>query len=456
MFDITYLLFWYRKIILGPLGLSGAVQLHHNAEEVKIGTGEAQKSLYDVLRDGCPSLVGHRAWYSPSFWLCHSGHFQTAYSALGDYTKVYRIEYERKFLNVPDGGTICIDIAPPLHVAPPDNRPILVCMHGLTGGSHESYIRSVLADLTKSKEKGGKGWRGIVVNSRGCANGPLKTPKLYHAGATYDLKSAMLYIGHLFPDAPVYGIGFSLGAGMLTKYLGTENDRTSMKAGIVVGSPWNLLTGHIELQGSMRGLFYSKAMAKNLRVLFLRHQRILRQHPDLDVDAILDNPNMTLYEFDTTCTRVCGGFDSAEHYYRSQSSVNFVDGIKVPFLSINALDDPIASAKAVPYEAVERNPNLVLATTTDGGHLGWFVGPFSFWTKRRWVVKPIIEFLEAIHSADPAPRRHPAIEAPKVPKMGDDMVLDPEDPECGFQEVGEQAVMGGDDEGEEATLIGGL
>lgn len=30
----------------------------------------------------------------------------------------------------------------------------------------------------------------------------------------------MLYIGNVFPDAPVYGIGFSLGAGMLTKYLG--------------------------------------------------------------------------------------------------------------------------------------------------------------------------------------------------------------------------------------------
>lgn len=30
----------------------------------------------------------------------------------------------------------------------------------------------------------------------------------------------MLYIGNMFPDAPIYGIGFSLGAGMLTKYLG--------------------------------------------------------------------------------------------------------------------------------------------------------------------------------------------------------------------------------------------
>lgn len=51
----------------------------------------------------------------------------------------------------------------------------------------------------------------------------------------------MLYIAHKFPDAPVYGIGFSLGAAMLTRYLGTEGAATKMKAGVAVGAPWDLL-----------------------------------------------------------------------------------------------------------------------------------------------------------------------------------------------------------------------
>ncbi len=165
-----------------------------------------------------------------------------------------------KLLEVPDGGVVAIDITPPLSEAPVDDRPILVCMHGLTGGSHESvrslnflqrclglrlcclqYIRSVLSVLTTPKEQGGHGWRGIVVTSRGCSNAPLRTPKLYHCGATYDLKTAMLYIANMFPDAPVYGIGFSLGAGMLTRYLGTEGEGSQMKAGIAVGAPWDLM-----------------------------------------------------------------------------------------------------------------------------------------------------------------------------------------------------------------------
>lgn len=49
-----------------------------------------------------------------------------------------------QYLEVPDGGTICIDITPPLYDEPPDNRPILVCMHGLTGGSHESVRQFIL------------------------------------------------------------------------------------------------------------------------------------------------------------------------------------------------------------------------------------------------------------------------------------------------------------------------
>lgn len=53
------------------------------------------------------------------------------------------------------------------------------------------------------------------------------------AGAAYDLKNAMLYIGNKFPDAPIYGIGFSLGAGMLTKYLCQCYYIASVKAAVL-------------------------------------------------------------------------------------------------------------------------------------------------------------------------------------------------------------------------------
>ena len=47
-------------------------------------------------------------------------------------------------LSLPDGGQVSIDWCPPLAQKPIDNTPTLVCLHGLTGGSHESYIRGLL------------------------------------------------------------------------------------------------------------------------------------------------------------------------------------------------------------------------------------------------------------------------------------------------------------------------
>ena len=42
---------------------------------------------------------------------------------------------------------------------------------------------------------------------------------------------------------------------------------------------------------------------------------------------------------------------------------------------VQAGNDPIAPAKAIPYQAIKDNPNCMLAVTPSGGHLGWVSGP---------------------------------------------------------------------------------
>lgn len=115
MFDPYIFLYWYRRLILKPLGLTSPVELIHSAGNCVVGDGDSRKSLLEILKTSCPSLIGIRAWYSGSFWLFNSSHFQvgclhrnsfhlvvdhsatqTGYSALADFTKVFRIEYERK------------------------------------------------------------------------------------------------------------------------------------------------------------------------------------------------------------------------------------------------------------------------------------------------------------------------------------------------------------------------
>ena len=150
-------------------------------------------------------------------------------------------------------------------------------------------------------------------------------------------------------------------------------------------------------------------------------------------------------------TRVWAGFDSVETYYRSQSGKNYVDSIRVPFLSLNAQDDPVIPFTAIPAGSASVNPYLFFASTRHGGHLGWFQN-LSFYHKKRWSVKVIIEWLLAVHEADPKPRSYSNVQVPKLPKVGDEMVKDPTNPLCGFQEVGDEIVHGGQDFSEASAL----
>ena len=78
---------------------------------------------------------------------------------------------------------------------------------------------------------------------------------------------------------------------------------------------------------------------------------------------------------DEALTAPCFGFPSVDAYYADASADQRVKGIGVPLLIMNAADDPIAqyNVKAGVFDAetLAANPNLVVAVTATGGHLGW-------------------------------------------------------------------------------------
>lgn len=63
-----------------------------------------------------------------------------------------------------------------------DSKPMLVALHGLSGGSHEVYLRHTIAPLPA------QGWEICVVNSRGCAGSKITSGILYNARATWDVR----------------------------------------------------------------------------------------------------------------------------------------------------------------------------------------------------------------------------------------------------------------------------
>ena len=397
--------------------------------------------------------------FKPTPWLS-TGHLQTIYSAVGNFSHVDAVEYKRRVFVTPDGGTVGLDISPPTlaqseeqlkaqnHPAA-DGLPTVVCLHGLTGGSHESYVRNCFHHLTKPTSEGGLGYRAIVVNFRGCANVPVTSPQLYSALKIADIRSALLLITKLYPNSPLVGIGFSLGANVLGRYLGEEGDNTPLLGGVIVGTPFDLKAGADELDyGGFLSQKYSMAMGHNLQRMARKHKDTLALHPPFRalLDDLYDAPpqpkaELDLYKqqakhggpregeraiikrgslkaADQTMTRFVGGlpkpygefpFDSADAYYNYGGCANNIHRVERPMLCLSAEDDPIVPSKiwrkiraaigrnadgSLVEDAApgEYNENVVLAWTKGGGHLGWFEGL----RPRRWLFRPTSEFIKAL------------------------------------------------------------
>ena len=67
----------------------------------------------------------------------------------------------------------------------------------------------------------------------------LTSPQLFSGGYTGDIRTTLLYVSGLYPDAPLLGVGFSLGAGVLTRYVGEEGENCRLTAACVLACPWD-------------------------------------------------------------------------------------------------------------------------------------------------------------------------------------------------------------------------
>ncbi|KAJ5338866.1 AB-hydrolase YheT [Penicillium brevicompactum] len=263
-----------------------------------------------------------------------------------------------------------------------DTKPMLVVLHGLSGGSHEVYLRHILAPLVADGT-----WEACVVNSRGCAQTKISTGVLYNARATWDVREAVKWLRKTFPNRPLFGIGFSLGANILTNYLGEEGDNCQLKGAVICASPWNLTVSNVKLQDTWIGKnIYSKAMGTSMKKLFEQHVDQVSKNPRIDVDAI--RSINYLHEFDRALQCPTWGYPTEGAYYRDATSTDSMLAIRIPFLSIQAEDDPIACREALPYHEMTQTPYGVMLTTSWGGHLGWFE-----YGGARWFVKPVTSFL---------------------------------------------------------------
>ncbi|KAM0332943.1 hypothetical protein ACHAQA_001599 [Verticillium albo-atrum] len=235
-----------------------------------------------------------------------------------------------------------------------DTKPQLIVLHGLSGGSHEIYLRHAIAPLIAE----GK-WEVCVINSRGCAQSEFTSGVLYNARATWDIR----------------------------QYCGEEGPNCQLRAAVVCSNPFNLELANKALQRTLLGKeVYQRVMGSNMRNLIVGHKDSLSKFTDLDYERI--EKATYIFEFDREVQCASWGYPTEDAYYRDASSCDAILAIKIPFLALHATDDPIAVNEAIPYQEFKTNPYTVLCTTSLGGHLCWFEMGGD-----RWHSKPVSNFL---------------------------------------------------------------
>ena len=215
--------------------------------------------------------------------------------------------------------------------------------------------------------------------------------------ASEDYAYAIENIREKYPNSHLVGIGISMGAGLLLKHAAESGNNCRLKGLAVVATPFNQ---HHSAKKSEEGISFfnlpKRFILSLLKRVVKKIESELHQWPDhfrasgIDFSRIMKADSYT--EFDSAFTAKMHGLKDAEEYYKRGSTYDCIEQTQIPVFALSALDDPVVHSGGIPYESFRQHPNVILATTTTGGHTGWYSG--NFIPKRTFHI-PCLEFLEA-------------------------------------------------------------
>jgi hypothetical protein len=251
----------------------------------------------------------------------------------------------------------------------------IVMVHGLEGSGRAVYIRSLSGAALHA------GFAVHRFNLRTCGGTEHLCRTLYHAGLTGDLLSVVRELRGEGRE-PVFLVGFSLGGNVVVKLAGELAERGPELLGGVCG-----VSAPLDLAACARRMakpdnrMYQRRFVRRMCQRLSATGRFSRR----DFEGL-----KTVSSIDDRITAPSFGFGNAENYYRTQSAIRYLDGLRVPALLIYAQDDTLVPAETFDAPEIRGNPWIECLPTGHGGHLG-FLGrrPHRFWLDSaivEWVI----------------------------------------------------------------------
>jgi len=301
-----------------------------------------------------------------------SAHFNTLYRKV---LTSSTIAYRRKRIITTDKDFIDLDFSKV------NSNKLIIIVHGLEGSSKSKYVISNSFYFNK------KGFDVCAINMRGCSGEPNNLYISYHSGKTDDVDFIIKSVKNDYDK--IFLLGYSLGGNIVLKYtgeMGTTIESKIIKS-IGVSVPTDLKSSSIEL-AKTKNYMYNYAFMKELK------EKLKYKVKKFNIDIpnqIIDNIK-NFNQFDDVYTSVAHGFKDAEDYWRKSSSKQFIPGIKIPSLLINAADDTFLGDACYPINEAKNNSFFTLEIPKYGGHVGFNVS-FNK-NKNFWLEKRILKFIE--------------------------------------------------------------
>ena len=304
-----------------------------------------------------------------------NGHLQTVLPALT--RRIGDLPYERERFILQDGDFVDLDWMVQ------GSRHLVILSHGLEGNTHKHYMKGMARHFFAHT------WDVLAWNCRSCSGELNLKPRLYNHGEIGDIGEVIAHALHVFPYERIVLIGFSMGGNILLKYLSVHGEHVPepVVKGVAFSAPVDLRSS-VEMLEQPGNAIYKRHFLRKLKA---KIEAKARQYPQL-VD--LENFNRINHwsDFDAYFSAPLNGYDSAEDFYDKGSSLNFMDGLRVPCLLVNAKNDPILGPACYPEAYADHHPYLHLEAPRQGGHVGFSL-PGRPYT---WAEQRALEFVNRV------------------------------------------------------------
>lgn len=306
--------------------------------------------------------------------LLWNGHLQTIVPSL--FRKV-TISYVRERVDTPDDDFLDLDWIRQPDSQPLADRQLVILSHGLEGSSGSTYLAGMARHLSQN------GFDCLAWHYRSCGPDLNRQQRFYHLGDTDDLH---FITTHALAKGyrTLHLIGFSAGGSITLKYLGERGTTIdpAIRRAVVFSVPLDLLGSSDRLE-QWDSLIYNRRFSRSLNAKVARKAAVM---PGVfPIDAVMKSRRVR--QFDELFTAPMNGFRDATDYYTRSSSLQYLPGIAVPTLIVNARNDPFLSPTCYPDQLARELPGVWMEFPEQGGHCGFPAAAGgingTYWSERR-------------------------------------------------------------------------